>query len=176
VHRHPSLRAEDVGLLFEAVRQRLAEKGYQRRDMAWYSYSPELIRVLSFDPGLTWVRARFAVGISLRVLDGVDEPTVWDSIGAPRCRATHPQIDDCSISVRLERLVEDHHRYEALTDFTDRSRSHPDSIPQILGIVTTCALPFLESFSTLDDVRRFARSERAAAFDIREAAKTILCT
>lgn len=88
---------------------------------------------------------------------------------------THPQIEDCAISIRLERIVENRNRYESLTDFTDRSRSHSDSIPQIMEVVTTCALPFLESFSTLDDVRRLAKSERATAFTILAAAKTVLC-
>jgi len=176
VHIHPSLRNEDVGLLFEAVRTLLTERGYQRRDLIWYSHTPDLIRVLRFDPGLTRIRARFAVGISLHALDGVDDPTVWDSILPLRCRATHPQIEDCAISVSLQRLVLDRARYDELTDFTDRSRSHSDSIPQILEVLTGCALPLLEGFSTLEDVRRFVQSERASVLTVRDAAKTILCT
>ena len=69
----------------------------------------------------------------------------------------------------------DHAGYDELTNFTDRSRLHRDSIPQILEIVTSCALPFLESFSTLEDARKLAQSERASDFTIREAAKAILC-
>ena len=174
VHIHPSLRNEDVGLLFEAMRKLLAERSYKRRDLIWYSHTPDLIRVLSFAPGLTRIRAHFAVGIALHVLDGVDDPTTWDSVRPLRCRATHPQIEDCAISASLRHLVSDRPRYDELTDFTDRSRSHSESIPHILEVLTTCALPFLEAFSTLEDVRRFAQSERVSAFAIREAAKTIL--
>jgi hypothetical protein len=170
------LRNEDVGLLFEAVRKLLTERGYKRRDLIWYSHTPDLIRVFRFDPGLTRIRARFAVGIALHALDGVDDATVWDSIRPLRCRATHPQIEDCAISASVQRLVSDRTRYDELTDFTDRSRPHSDSIPPILDVLTSCALPFLESFSTLEDVRRFAQSERGSSFTIREAAKTILCT
>ena len=155
MHKHPSLRKEDVGLLFEAVRSLLADRGYRRRDMVWYSHTPDLIRVLSFDPGLTRIRARFVVGIALHASNGVDDTTVWDSIRPLRCRATHPQIEDCAISVGLERLVQDRSRYETVTDFTDRSRSHSESIPQILEFVTTYALSFIEGFSTVEDVRRF---------------------
>lgn len=169
---HPSVkRNEDVRRLFEALRQFLDARGYRRRDMVWYSHTAELIRVLSFDPGLTRIRPRFALGIALHALDKADDPTVWDSVRPLRCRATHPQIDDCAISIRLERLFEDRSRYETLTDFSNRSR---DSIPEILEVVADCALPFLESFSTLENVRKFMQSKQASAFTIREAAKGIL--
>src|SRR5688572_7584969 len=144
--------------------------------MLWYSHTSELIRVLSFNVGLERIRPWFAVGIALHALDGVNDPTVWDSIVPVRCRATHPQIEDCAISVNLRRLASDRARYDELTDFTDRSRLHLECVPQILEVLTSCALPFLESFSTLEDVRRFAQSERASAFTIREAARTILGT
>lgn len=175
MNRHSLLRNEDVGLLFDGVRTLLSHRGYQRRDMVWYSHTPDLIRVLSFQVGLTRIRPSFAVGISLHALDTVNDPTVWDSIRPLRCRATHPQIQDCAISANLRRLVSDRACYDELTDFTDRSRSHSDSIPQILEILRSCALPFLESFSTLEDARNLAQSERASDFTIREAAKAILC-
>ena len=173
---HPSFRNESVRLLFEAVRRLLGERGYKRRDLTWYSHSPAVIRVLRFDPGMTRFKMRFALGIALHALDSADDPTVWDSVRPLRCRATHPQIEDCAVSVRLERLLEDRTHYEELADFGDRTRSYSDSIPKIVEVVSSRALPFLESFSTLDDVRRFVQSDRASSVTIREAAKKILCT
>ena len=171
---HPALKNEDVRLLFEALRQMLDARGYQRRDLTWYSYSRELIRVLHFAPALTRDRIWFALGIALRALDGVEDRTVWDAVRPLRCRATHPQIEDCAVSVRLQRLVDDRAAIEGLCDFTDRTVSHAGSVPQILQVISQVALPFLESFNTLEDVRTFVHSNRAQVCTIREPAKAIL--
>jgi hypothetical protein len=168
-----SLRREDEHFLFEAVRILLAKKGYQRRDMTWYSYTPELIRVLRFDPGYK-SRARFAIGLALHVLDKVDDPAVGGMTFSVPCRSTHPQLEDCAISVALRRLVENRTHYDELLYFTESSRLQPESIPQILEIISKSALDFLEQFSVLDDVRRFVKTEKFSAFTIRQSAKTML--
>ena len=110
----------------------------------------------------------------ITALEGVEDRTVWDSIRPLRCRATHPQIEDCAVSVRLQRLVEDRDRFENLCDFTDAAVSHSGSVPHILQVITRVALPFLKSFNTLEDVRTFVHSERAHICTIREPAKAIL--
>jgi hypothetical protein len=171
---HPALKNEDIRLLFEALRQMLDERAYQRRVLTWYSYSRALIRVLHLAPALTRNRIWFALGIALRALDGVEDRTVWDSIRPLRCRATHPQIEDCAVSVRLQRLVEDRARFVTSCHFTDATVSHSASVPHILQVISQVALPFLESFNTLEDVRTFVHSERAPVCTIREPAKTIL--
>lgn len=167
-------RSDDIRLLFGALRQMLVERGYKRRDMAWYSYSSDLIRVLEFAPAVARKKVWFPLGIALRALDGADDPTVWDAVRPLRCRATHPQIEDCAVSVRLQRLVADRAGFERLCDFTDPTISHVDSVSQILQVIAQVALPFLESFNTLEDVRAFVHSNRAHLCRISEPAKAIL--
>jgi len=152
----------------------LSEKGYRRRDMTWYSHSHELIRVFEFAPAVTRNKVWFRLGIALRALDGVKDPTVWDMVRPLRSRATHPQIEDCAVSVRLQSLVENRVDFERVCDFTDPTISHAGSIPHILQVVSQVAVPFLESFNRLEDVRAFVHSDRARLCTIREPAKAIL--
>ncbi len=161
-------------MLFDSLRQMLSEKGYQRRDMTWYSHSRELIRVLELAPTVSRNKVWFRLGIALRALDGVQDPTVWDMVRPLRCRATHPQIEDCAVSVRLQRLVDNRADFERVCDFTDPTISHANSLPQILQVVSRVAMPFLESFNSLEDVRVFVHSDRARLCTIREPAKAIL--
>jgi len=171
MHADPELKNEDVRLLFETLRRLMTEKDYRRRDTTWYFDTRELIRVFKFD---IHSRTHFAMGIALRALDRVDDPTVWDSIYPRRCRATHPQIEDCAVSVGLHDMVDDCTEFEKLTKFLNRAVSGSEAVPKIVQAVSQVALPFLESFQTLDDLRRVVHSERASLLTIRETAKDIL--
>src|SRR3989442_1393719 len=130
---HVTFESEDVRLLFESLNRLLAGRGYRRRGTTWYSDTPELIRVCSFNPGpLTWTH--FAVGIYLHALDKVHDPTVWDTIGPIRCRATHPQIEDCAVSINLRYLVEDRAEFDKLTRFLTRNVSGLEAVPRIIQL------------------------------------------
>jgi len=170
MHRDPELKNEDVRLLFEALRRLLAGKGYRRRETTWYFDTRALIRVFSFN---IHSRTHFAMGIALRALDRVDDPTVWDAIYPRRCRETHPQIEDCAISVGLHDMV-DCTEFDKLTKFLNRAVPGSEAVPKIVQAVSEVALPFLEGFQTLDDVRRVLHSERASLLTIRETARDIL--
>jgi len=165
------LKNEDVRLLFEGLRRLLADRGYRRRDTTWYSETHELVRVFNLD---LHSRTHFAMGIALHALDRVNDPTVWDSVYPGRCRATHPQIDDCAISIGLHDMVDDCAAFDKLTKFLNRIVPGSEAIPKLVQTVDEVALPFLESFQTIEDVRKFVRSERASTLTIREAARSIL--
>jgi hypothetical protein len=162
-------------LLFEGLNRLLVGRGYRRRGTTWYSDAHDLIRVFSFDPHPTW--RPFALGIYLHALDRVPDPSVWDTIGPRvRCRATHPQIEDCAVSVGLQDLVEDRARFVGLTKFLVRNVSGLEAVPQIVQVVSDVALPLLETFQTVNDVRRAVQSEGKckSSLKIRESAKAIL--
>ncbi len=170
-----TFKSEDVRLLFEGLNRLLAGRGYRRRGTTWYLDTREFIRVFTFDPGpLTWTN--FAVGIYLHALDNVDDPTVWDSIRPRRCRATHPQIEDCAVSINLRYLVEDRAEFDKLTKFLARNVSGLEAVPRIIQLVSEIALPLLESFRTVDDIRKAVHSGCRCKSDlkIRESAKEIL--
>src|SRR5947199_9542651 len=108
--------SEYVRLLAD-LRRLLAGKGYRRRGTTWYSDSRDLIRVFGFDPGqgpLAWTQ--FGLGFHLHALDKMHDPTVWDMIRPVRSRATHPQVEDCAVSVGLEDLLTHHSEFDGLVD------------------------------------------------------------
>jgi hypothetical protein len=170
-----TFQREDVCCLFESLNRLLAGRAYRRRGTTWYSDRRELIRVFSFDSQPTW--RPFAVGVYLHALDKVHAPSVWDTIGPRiRCRATHPQIEDCAVSVGLQYLVEDRAGFVKLTRFLVRNVSGSEAVPQIVQAVSDVALPLLETFETVDDVRRALHAEcKCRSFlKIHESAKPIL--
>src|ERR1051325_302203 len=172
---HATFQNEDIRLLFKGLNRLLAGRGYRRRGTTWYSDTRELIRVFSFEPSPTW--RPFAVGIYLHALDRILDPSIWDTIGPHvRCRATHPQIEDCAVSLGLQYLVEDRAKFVDLTKFLVRNVSGSEAVPQIVRVVSEVALPVLETFQTANDVRRAVHSEsKCKSFlKIRESAKAIL--
>jgi len=171
MHPDPEFKNEDVRLLFEALRRLFVGKGYRRRSTTWYFDNRDFIRVFNFS---IHSRTHFAMGIALRALDRANDPTVWDSVEPRRSRATHPQIEDCAISVGLHDMVDDCTEFDKLTKFLNRAVPGTEAVPKIIQTVSDVALPFLESFQTLDDIRRVLHSERASVLTIRERAKDIL--
>ena len=155
IHDPPTL------LLFKELQSRLHDRGYQRRDENWYSYSDELIRLLYFRPGRSYPMVWFGLGFDFRDLDRhVREKTVWDSIHPVRCRATHPGYSECAVTLPFRHLVPDPFQFRKLCDFRDQTVSHTHSVSQIIELISTIALPFLERFTTVDQVREFVNSEQ----------------
>jgi hypothetical protein len=153
----------------------LAGRGYRRRGTIWYSDTRDLIRVFGFDPGqgpLAWTQ--FGLGVHLHALDKVHDPTVWDMIRPVRSRATHPQIEDCAVSLGLHDLLTHHSEFDGLQNLPDQNVFGLRTAPQVVQIASKTALPWLESFRTVDDVRRLVHSECQSFVRIREPAKAIL--
>ena len=169
------LENKDSRRLFEDLNRLLAGRGYRRRGTTWYSDTRELIRVFNFDPYSSW--RPLALGIYLHALNNHPEPSVWDTIGPNvRCRPTHPQIEDCAVSVALQYLVEDGANFWSLTKFLVRNVSGTEAVPQIVQVVSEVALPLLERFETVNDLRTALNSDcRCKSFvKISESAKPML--
>jgi hypothetical protein len=165
---HSSFKNEELRQLFEALRRMFHERGYQRRDLAWYSYTQELARTVHMSPRHMRDKMWFFLGVAPRAL--LSQST---NSGDARRQATHPGIEDCAISVGLHTLVPDPF-FEKVCDFSDRSASHAVAIPKIVKTVSNVGCASLEQFLTLEDVRAFVHSDRSRAWTIREPDKLIL--
>jgi hypothetical protein len=149
---------EDIQSVVEALVPLMIRHDYQRRDSAWYFLNPELLRVFEFYPSRFRKRAFLNVGLLLRSLN--------DSI--------RPRAIDCSVFTRIDHLVPDVEQHELVLNFGDPALTITQRVAYIAKTVEEIVLPFLATFNSEDDVRRFVQSPGSKRITIHKSARQAL--
>jgi hypothetical protein len=152
------LSEEDIQPVVDALVPIMIQHDYQRRDSAWYYFTPELLRVFEYYPSRFRKRAFLNIGLLLRTLDD----------------STRPRAMDCSVFTRINHLVPDPDQHALVLNFGDPALTITQRVGYIAKFVQEIVLPFLANFKTVEDVSSFVCSPQAKGCVIQKSAQSIL--
>jgi hypothetical protein len=119
-----------------ALAPALKAAGYRKRALTWHRQSKDTISVFNLQKSQWGDQFYINCAIYLKALGTEETP--------PEYR--------CPVRARMDDLVPDRHRLIALLDF-DYQMDGAARREEIVGFVVSCALPWLEKYSDIDQLR-----------------------
>jgi len=131
--------------LAAALAPTLKGAGYRKRALNWHREWEDTITVFNIQKSQWGDQCYINCAVYLKALG--DEKT--------------PPEYRCPVRIRLDDLVPDRNRLNALLDFENRINNETRG-DEIERLVTSFALPWLEKYAQMEDLKSLVRSDKAS--------------